>query len=116
MVNKRGFAPNDDIDPDLFDYLMVYDTYIEPSGTKMDMLFHSYKCYTAVLNNPNITNDLRQKLKVTDFDFLDILDSQNLSTKERHEKHEKEKQEKQSNDIKSLGEQIKKMAGKNNGK
>ncbi|WP_260232624.1 MULTISPECIES: hypothetical protein [unclassified Enterobacter] len=117
MINKRGLTPAefDELEPELFEYLMIYDAYIEPSGTRIDMLFHAHQCYTMTLNNPNITDSLRKSLRVDDFDFLDILNANNLSFNEKQEKRKKDKEEKQANDIKALGEQMKKMAlGKNN--
>lgn len=116
MINKRGLTPKefDELDPDLFDMLMVYDAYIAPSGLKMDMLFHAHQCYTATLNNPNISADVRKSLKVSDFDFLGILGADNLTSKEKAEKRDREVKEKQANYIKARGEEIKKrIEGKN---
>ncbi len=106
MVNKRGLSPHeyDQLDLDLLEALMIYDALIEPSGTKVDMLFHAHKCYSDAILSPNMSEKFRMKLKVTDFDFLNILDKE-------------EKEDKSKEDIKSLGEQIKQMAlRKENGK
>lgn len=119
MVNRRGLSPDEfnNLDPDVLEALMVYDAYIEPSGTKIDMLFHAHRCYSEAISNPNLTESFRKGLKITDFDFLQIIDGENLTTKERQERHLEKIKEKQANDITSLGEQIKKIAlGKNNGK
>ncbi|WP_312228997.1 hypothetical protein [Pseudescherichia sp.] len=96
--------------------LMVYDAYIEPSGTGIDMLFHAHQCYNTVMNNPNITSEARKKIKVSDFDFLDIL-GENMTTKERSELRDKKKKEKQANDLDYMKNEIKKLALRNkNGK
>lgn len=120
MVNKRGLSPSeyDVLDPDLLEALMVFDSYIEPSGVKIDMLFHAQKCYTDAIMSGNLSDSFRKSLKVSDFDFLEVLDGENITQKERLEKRTKDAEEKQNNDIKMLGEQIKKMAlgKKNNGK
>ena len=37
MVNKRGLSPEEyfSLDPEVLNMLMIYDTFIEPSGTQM---------------------------------------------------------------------------------
>lgn len=120
MINKRGLTPLEfnELDPDLFEMLMVYDTYIEPSGSHLDMLFHAHSCYNTTFNNPNLTNEARKSIKVKDFDFLDILSEGNLTTKEKAEKRDREAKEAQTRNIKAMGEQIKKRieGKKKNGK
>lgn len=46
MINKRGLSPAEfeDLDPDLFEALVIFDQFIEPSGSKMDMLYYSHLC------------------------------------------------------------------------
>lgn len=115
MVNKRGLSPDEyfSLDPEVLNMLMIYDAYIEPSGTYIDMLFHAYQCYNTTINNHNLTSEARKALKVNDFDFLGILDS-DLTFKERAEERERNKKQKQSNDFKALGEAIKnQVLGKN---
>lgn len=111
MVNKRGLSPEEyyNLDSEVLNMLMVYDAYIEPSGTGVDMLFHAHQCYNTVMNNPNLSSEVRKKIKVSDFDFLDILD-QNLTVKERAEQKRKLQEERQENDIKQLGLAIKNQA------
>ncbi len=120
MVNKRGLSPEEyfNLDSEVLDMLMIYDAYIEPSGIYVDMLFHAHNSYITSINNPNLTSESRKNITVMDFDFLDILSTENLSTLEKAEKREAENQEKQANNIKALGEYIKRKAsGKNkNGK
>ncbi|HEJ7613997.1 TPA: hypothetical protein SMH10_001413 [Klebsiella oxytoca] len=117
MINKRGLSPAEfeTIDPDLFNALMVYDTYIEPSGTKIDMLFHSNLCHSITMNNPGMTKEVAKSIKITDYDFLGILDD-SKTTKERYNERLKLQQDKEERDIKSMGEIIKTLAqakGKN---
>lgn len=119
MVNKRGLSPHEfeGLDPDILQMLMVYDTCIEPSGAEIDMLFHSYSAMNIVMNNSNITPESKKSIKVNDFDFLGVLSDQTMTMREKIEKHKNDKKESQVNDIKKLGEMIKKNAlGKNNGK
>lgn len=112
MVNKRGLSPDEfyDLDPEVLELLMVYDSYIEPSGTYIDMLFHAHANYNTTINNPNLTSTARRSIKVEDFDFLGILDSKNLTVKEKAEERERKQKEKQANDLKTLGLAIKKQA------
>lgn len=118
MVNKRGLSPDEyfNLDPEVREMLMIYDAYIEPSGAQIEMLRHAYSCYFTTIANPNLSNDARKQIKVKDFDFLDVLD--NDSTMEKNKKRVEERKAKQVNDMKSLGEAIKKQAlgKKKNGK
>jgi len=119
MVNKRGLSPYEfeELDPDILEMLMIYDTYVEPSGTEIDMWFHSYNSMNQVLNNPNISPEHKKKLKPKDFDFLNILSDSSLTVRERIKAREKENEKASTNSIKAFGELIKKQAlGKNNGK
>lgn len=119
MVNKRGLSPDEffKLDPEVLNMLMIYDSYIEPSGTYIDMLYHCNSMYNQTVNNPNLTAEGRKSFKVSDFDFLGVLDSDS-TTKERIEKYEMKKKENNSNSISAIGEAIKKqvLGNKNNGK
>lgn len=84
MVNKRGLSPDEyfNLDPEVLDMLMVYDVYIEPTGTQIEMLKHAYQCYYTTISNGNLTPEARRSIKVADFDFLDVLNS-DLTTQEK---------------------------------
>lgn len=112
MVNKRGLSPEefDGLDPDILQMLMVYDACIEPSGTEIDMLYHSYSAMNTVLNNASITPESKKSIKVKDFDFLGVLSDQGMTMREKAEQQKKEKAEAQSNDLKALGQMIKNKA------
>ncbi|MDF2784217.1 MAG: hypothetical protein K0S95_752 [Pantoea eucrina] len=118
MVNKRGLSPEEffKLDPDTLEVLMIYDSFIEPSGTKVEMLKHAYNNYYATINNPNLTSDARKSIKVSDFDFLGVLD--NLTHSEREEKRKNDSEKHQMESINSIGMAIKQQAlgRKNNGK
>ncbi|ENU6988932.1 hypothetical protein ACY2UH_004407 [Escherichia coli] len=118
MVNKRGLSPDEyfNLDPEVLDMLMVYDAYIEPTGTQIEMLKHAYQCYYTTISNGNLTPEARRSIKVADFDFLDVLNS-DLTTQEKAEVKEQKKKEAQANDIKSIGDAIRnQVLGKKNGK
>ena len=87
MVNKRGLSPDEyfNLDAEVLDMLMIYDAYIEPSGIHIDMLKHAYQCYYSSLNSSTLTPEAKKNLKVSDYDFLDVLNP-TLSTREKAEK------------------------------
>ncbi|HFK6417218.1 hypothetical protein [Enterobacter cloacae] len=104
------------MDAEVLDMLMIYDAYIEPSGIHIEMLKHAYQCYYSSLNSSTLTPEAKKKLKVSDYDFLDVLNP-TLSTREKEEKRKAIVEENQTNSISSIGEAIKKEAmRKNNGK
>ncbi|TKU20201.1 hypothetical protein [Citrobacter sp. wls827] len=116
MINKRGLSPAEfeDLDPDLFEALVIFDQFIEPSGSKMDMLYYSHLCHTMTMNTPGMTKELAKKIKYKDYDFLGLLDDRETS-KERITRINKQRQESEFN---KLGEAIKAQAmmkGKSNG-
>lgn len=90
MINKRGISPDEfnDLGDELFQYLLVFDSIIEPSGAQFEMLKHAHTCYTMTMNNPNMTKAYAEKIKVLDFDFAGVLDG--LTTKERVNKQKEE--------------------------
>ena len=119
MVNRRGLSPDEyfNLDDEVLNMLMIYDSYIEPSGTHIDMLYHCNSMYNQTMNNPNLTTEARKSFKIADFDFLGVLEP-DVTTKERAEKFERKKIEKNANSIHTIGEAIKQQAlgKKNNGK
>lgn len=112
MMHKRGLSPNelDDLDPDLFNALYIYDTLIEPNGAKMDMLAHAKLCETILLSSGNLTKEGRSKLKVSDFDYLDILGDDSLTSKEKANKRKEKEQANNSQNINKMGSMLKRMA------
>nr|WP_287855299.1 hypothetical protein [Klebsiella sp.] len=114
MINKRGLSPSEfeAIDTDLFNALMVYDTYIEPSGTKMDMLYHAHLCHSITMNNPGMTKEIAKSIKISDYDFLGVMDD-SRTTKERYEERVQSQKNKDKNEIDNMGEMIKKLAESN---
>ncbi|MDA8518963.1 hypothetical protein [Citrobacter sp. Igbk 16] len=119
MLHKRGLSPQelDDLDPDIFNALYIYDQVIEPNGARHDMLAHAQLCHTILLSSQSITKEGRKNLQLSDFDYIGILGDDSLTVKEKNVKREKAKHENSKNNIASLGSMIKKMAKENaNGK
>lgn len=119
MMHKRGLSPDelDNLDPDLFNALYIYDALIEPNGAKMEMLAHAKLCETILLSSGNLTKEGRKNLKITDFDYLDILGDDSLTSKEKAHKKKEIAEQNNSQSINKMGSLIKRMAKEgNNGK
>ncbi|MCK6742811.1 hypothetical protein L8S62_10190 [Enterobacter cloacae] len=115
MLHKRGLSLEDisNIDPDLFNALYIYDTVIEPNGAKIDMIKHANLCNLILMTSQSISTEGRKKAKVKDWDFLDLLSDSSLTVREKALKREEEELENNRNNIKAIGDMIKKQAGKN---
>ena len=111
MMHKRGLSPDelDNLDPDLFEALLIYDTLIEPNGTKMDMIAHAQLCQTILLSSGNLSKEGRSKLKLTDFDYLQIMGDDSLTTKEKAEKNKAAAEKNSSQNINTMGSMLKRM-------
>lgn len=119
MMHKRGLSPNelDNLDPELFNALYIYDKLIEPNGVKIDMVAHAQLCQTLLLSSGNLTKEGRSKLKLSDFDFLDILGDDSLTSKEKAQKKKENADKNSSQNINKMGDFIRRMAEEqNNGK
>lgn len=117
MINKRGLTPDEfkHIDDETLEYLMVYDMYVEPSGTHIDILKHAYLCQTITLNNPNMTKDIAKSIKTSDYDFLGVLGEG--TTKERIERRKKAEIEQNEISTQSyMKSRMEQLKGKHNGK
>lgn len=117
MMHRRGLSLNDldNLDPDLFNALYIYDTLIEPNGAKMDIVAHAQLCQTILLSSGNISKEGRKNLKISDFDYLDILGDDSLTSKEKALKKKEIAEQNNSQNINKMGSLIKRMAkeGKN---
>lgn len=119
MLHKRGLSPQelDELDPDIFNALYIYDQLIEPNGAKTDMIAHTQLCHTLLLSSQSITKEGRKNLTLNDFDYLGILGDDSLTAKEKNAKREKKKEQNTKQNVASLGAMMKGLVeGKNNGK
>ena len=109
MLHKRGLSLEDlnNIEPELLDALYVYDTLIEPNGQKIEMLKHSNLLYSIYMTSQNMTKEGRKKLNINDFDFLDILGDDSLTSKEKEIKRQEAIAAQSAANIKSMGEAMK---------
>ena len=106
MIHKRGLSLEDlnNIEPELLDALYVYDTLIEPNGPKIEMLKHANLLY---MTSQNMTKEGRKNLNINDFDFLDILGDDSLTSKEKEIKRQEAIAAQSAANIKSMGEAMK---------
>jgi hypothetical protein len=112
MIHKRGLSPDeiDNLDPDLFQYLYLYDQVLEPNGTYYDMVKFSNLCHLLLVTSGNISKEGMRKASPNDWDLFGILSGK--STKERREEMEKAELDK----FNSMAEMIKSQAtGNKNG-
>lgn len=109
MINKRGLSPIEfeQVDDELFQYLMVYDTFVDPSGARYEMLKHAHLCQTITLNNSHMTKSVASNIKITDYDFLGILEEGTRSEKQQQKQQE---QESRNNDF--FASRMKQIKGK----
>jgi len=97
---------------------MIYDTFIEPSGTNIEMMKHAYQCYYTTLSNGSLSPEAKKTIKVQDFDFLDLLGDSTKTTAEKTNERKERKQGNQKQEVKSIGDAIKAqvLGKKKNGK
>lgn len=109
MLHKRGLSLEDlnNIEQELLDALYVYDTLIEPNGPKIEMLKHANLLYSIYMTSQNMTKEGRKKLNINDFDFLDILGDDSLTSKEKEIKRQEAIAAQSAANIKSMGEAMK---------
>lgn len=118
MIHKRGLSPDeiDQLDPELFELLMLYDAVIEPNGARVDQIRYANLCHLILMSSGNLTEQGMKNAKVSDWDLFGLLS--NKSTKELHEEAVKAKKEQEIRGFNQLAESIKEVAmkGIKNGK
>lgn len=118
MIHKRGLSPDelDQLDPELFEALLIYDAVIEPNGARIDQIRYANLCHLILMSSGNLTEQGMKKAKVNDWDLFGLLS--NKSTKQITSESSKAKEEEQKRNFNALAESIKDAAlkGKKNGK
>lgn len=111
MLHKRGLSLEeiDTIDHDIFNALYIYDTLIEPNGARMEMIKYANLCNLLLMTSQSITPEARKKAKVSDWDFADLLSDVSLTMREKALKREEQEIENSRNNIKSIGDMIKRQ-------
>ncbi|MDI4774655.1 hypothetical protein MJI35_23845, partial [Salmonella enterica subsp. enterica serovar Anatum] len=111
MLHKRGLSLEeiDTIDPDIFNALFIYYTLIEPNLARMEMIKYANLCNLLLMTSQSITPEARKKAKVSDWDFADLLSDVSLTMREKALKREEQEIENSRNNIKSIGDMIKRQ-------
>ena len=109
MIHKRGLSLDDikNIDPDLFEALLVYDTLIEPNGARIEMIKYANLCHTLLLTSQSLSKEGRNKAKLSDWDFLDIIGDDSLTARKKVEKRKEQEMLNHKESVKRMGEMIK---------
>lgn len=112
MIHKRGLSPVEieNIDPELFNYLYVYDSVIEPNGTYYDMVKYANLCHLILMSSGNLSEDGSKNASVMDWDLFGVLSGK--STKERHDEQKEKQKQKEIDGFNKMAELIKKQAVK----
>lgn len=90
---RSGEIPDE---PDLFDALYVFDTFIEPTSTHIQQLRFAVLCDLILKSSGNVSESAFKNASYEDWDFYNIL---------------KSKEEKQKDKKKSEVEAFKKLMG-----
>lgn len=118
MIHKRGLSPDelDQLDPELFHALMLYDAVIEPNGARIDQIRFANLCHLILMSSGNLTEQGMKSAKVSDWDLFGLLS--NKTIRELDQEAKKVKEEEQKRSFNALAESIKEAAlkGKSNGK
>jgi hypothetical protein len=117
MLHKRGLSPSEleELDPELFEYLMIFDSVIEPNGAKFEQIKYANLCHLILMSSGNLTEQGMKKAKVLDWDMFGLLS--NLTTRELAEEQEKDKCNQEQATFSAMADLIKSEAlAKNKGK
>lgn len=118
MIHKRGLSPEelDQLDPELFEALMIYDAVIEPNGARVDQIRFANLCHLILMSSGNLTESGMKSAKVTDWDMFGLMS--NKTTRQVQEELAKAKKDEEQRGFNALAEAIKEAAlkDKKNGK
>jgi len=89
LINKRGLSPSEleTLDPELFEYLMIYDSSIEPSGARFEHIKYSNLAHLILMSSGNLTEAGMKNASVNDWDMYGL-----LSNKTVHERIQEDEQ------------------------
>lgn len=80
LLNKRGLSPSEleSLDPELFEYMMIYDSSIEPSGARFEHIKYSNLAHLILMSSGNLTEDGMKKANVHDWDMHGLLSNKTV--------------------------------------
>lgn len=75
LLNKRGLSLSEleSIDPELFEYLMIYDANIEPSGARFDHIKYANLAHLILTSSGNLSEKGLKDARLTDWDMFGLL-------------------------------------------
>lgn len=75
LLNKRGLSPSEleSLDPELFEYLMIYDSSIEPSGARFEHIKYSNLAHLILTSSGNLSEKGLKEARLTDWDMFGLL-------------------------------------------
>lgn len=116
MIHKRGLSPDelDQLEPELFNALFLYDAVIEPNGARIDQIRYANLCHLILLSSGNLTESGMKSAKVDDWDMFGLL--ANKTTKQIAKDEELAKQEREVTNFNAMAEMIKAEALKDKNK
>lgn len=112
MMHRRGFSPLelDELEPELFQLLKVYDERIEPNGSKFQMMMFANLCHLMLISSGNLSERGQKEASVLDWDFLGLI--QDLTTGEMYEKLNDKKNKEAQKQFNAIADSIKAIAQK----
>lgn len=119
MIHRRGFSPQelDDLDPELFELLKLYDERIEPNGSGFQTMMFANLCHLMLVSSGNLSERGQKEASVLDWDFYGLL--QNKTIKELADEKTVRRNNEAKTNMNDLGDMIKSLAlkdKKNNGR
>lgn len=105
MINKRGLSPYeiDNIDPELFECLFLFDQFIEPNGARFEHMKFSNLAHLILMSSGNLTEKGMKAAKVQDWDMYGLLSNKTgTELSDEAEQRKKLEQEQKMNAMKDF--------------
>jgi len=116
MIHKRGLSPEElnQLDPDLFNALFLYDAVIEPNGARVEQIRYANLCHLILMSSANLTESGMKSAKVSDWDMFGLL--ANKTTKQIAKEEEEARIKRDTENFNAMAEMIKAEALKDKNK
>lgn len=111
-MHRRGFSPQEleELDPEVFQLLRVFDERIEPNGSKFQTMMFANLCHLMLVSSGNLSERGAKEASVLDWDSFGLL--QNLTTGEMQEKQVEKKNKEAQKQFNAIADSIKALATK----
>lgn len=116
MIHRRGLSPKEleDLDPELFELLKIYDQNIEPNGSTFQTAMFANLCHLMLVSSGNLSERGQKEASVLDWDMFGLL--RGMTSGELLESHEIKKNKEAQANMNSIIDMIKDAAEKGNNK